>query len=502
MLLKLVVICICLAVHVAGLTTYGKTSTNNNRQRTRYRSRLVNATTDVASDLENEDEPEDEEPPTSVLRMLHQINDKLTVMSAVNEQQIRRLETFEYRLTKLEVQIQEKTEGLRTDLKEVSRRVQQLDWLSSKTESSLDTLKSDTTFLKQAVEHSRLLPSQVTVSNGGNTDASVDVSNKVQMTLRGVQSILNSISNMQYEVSTLKRNFSRISNSSSLLDNTIPLLLSTKHFQRSLIELERRAYRPLCAGHSNSAVDTISLPRDCTEVTGTKSGVYRIQPPQATVPFFVYCDLETNGGGWTVLQKRTDGTLEFYKGWHDYKHGFGNIGGEFWLGLEKMHLLTNFRVNEIYIELENFALEKKYATYSAFAIGAEVEGYPISFLGAYDGTAGDSLLYHAGQKFSTYDVDHDNWAEGNCAQSHTGAWWYNGCDTSNLNGRYLNGELPDQYEYQGVYWYEWQGPKYSLKSSKIMIRPYNESNNGGNSPAEDVQPTAAVNEQEAYGFTF
>lgn len=49
-------------------------------------------------------------------------------------------------------------------------------------------------------------------------------------------------------------------------------------------------------------------------------------------------------------------------------------------------------MNEIYIELENFSLEKKYATYSAFAIGAEVEGYPISFLGAYEGTAGMQLV--------------------------------------------------------------------------------------------------------------
>nr|CAD7579684.1 unnamed protein product [Timema californicum] len=74
-------------------------------------------------------------------------------------------------------------------------------------------------------------------------------------------------------------------------------------------------------------------------------------------------------------------------------------------------------------------------------------------------------------RFSTHDMDHDGWEDGNCAHSHKGAWWYNGCDTSNLNGQYLNGEVPENYEYQGMYWYDWRGPSYSLMKSRISVRP-------------------------------
>lgn len=48
-----------------------------------------------------------------------------------------------------------------------------------------------------------------------------------------------------------------------------------------------------------------------------------------------------------MVQNRYEGTVDFYRDWHDYKHGFGNIGGEFWLGLEKLHTLTNYKVTVV-----------------------------------------------------------------------------------------------------------------------------------------------------------
>lgn len=83
--------------------------------------------------------------------------------------------------------------------------------------------------------------------------------------------------------------------------------------------------------------------------------------------------------------------------------------------------------------------------------------------------SGDGMTYHAAMSFSTIDVDYDRWENGHCAVDHTGGWWYNQCDASNLNGKYLRGLNP--YEYQGVYWHEWQGPSYSLQSTKMMLRP-------------------------------
>ncbi|XP_023240310.1 microfibril-associated glycoprotein 4-like [Centruroides sculpturatus] len=77
------------------------------------------------------------------------------------------------------------------------------------------------------------------------------------------------------------------------------------------------------------------ISRDCQEILEAgynKSGIYRIQPEFAVRPFFVYCDMETEGGGWTVFQRRSDGSVDFLRNWIDYKHGFGNTEGEYWLG--------------------------------------------------------------------------------------------------------------------------------------------------------------------------
>lgn len=87
------------------------------------------------------------------------------------------------------------------------------------------------------------------------------------------------------------------------------------------------------------------------------------------------------------------------------------------------------KVYELLIQLTDFGLENVTAHYNAFAVGTEAEGYDLRLLGQYDGDAGDSLSYHASMKFSTHDMDQDQWPDGNCARDHTGGWWYRGCDS-------------------------------------------------------------------------
>lgn len=101
--------------------------------------------------------------------------------------------------------------------------------------------------------------------------------------------------------------------------------------------------------------------------------------------------LPTNEHGNTsqVFQNRFDGTQDFYKTWYDYKHGFGNLAGEFWLGLDKLYYLTNQKLYELRIEMETHLGQEAYATYSVFTIGPESEGYRISTLGTYYGTGGE-----------------------------------------------------------------------------------------------------------------
>ena len=113
------------------------------------------------------------------------------------------------------------------------------------------------------------------------------------------------------------------------------------------------------------------------------SGVYTINPDDGD-PFDVYCDQKTAGGGWTVIQKRLDGSVDFYLGWVDYKRGFGNLNGEFWLGLDKMHRLTKAGRNRIRVDLEDTKGNTVYAEYDMFAVASERAKYQLS-LGTYSG---------------------------------------------------------------------------------------------------------------------
>ena len=96
--------------------------------------------------------------------------------------------------------------------------------------------------------------------------------------------------------------------------------------------------------------------KNCAEVykSGDKiSGVYKIDP-DGLGEFEVFCDQTTAGGGWTVFQKRYNGTVDFFRAWDDYKQGFGNLNSEFWLGLETIRRLTACSSNKLRVDLEDF----------------------------------------------------------------------------------------------------------------------------------------------------
>jgi len=179
----------------------------------------------------------------------------------------------------------------------------------------------------------------------------------------------------------------------------------------------------------------------------------------------VFCDQTTAGGGWTVFQKRLDGSVDFYRGWADYKRGFGNLNGEFWLGLDKIHRLTKLR-NRLRVELEDTSGKTAYAEYDMFAVTSERTKYKLS-LGTYSGTAGDSLSEHRGQSFTTKDQDNNKIL--NCAVPYKGAWWYNAWPSSNLNGLYHHGHHSSGAD--GVNWHAWRGHYYSAKRAEMKIRP-------------------------------
>ncbi|KAH8403828.1 hypothetical protein KR215_003858, partial [Drosophila sulfurigaster] len=156
-------------------------------------------------------------------------------------------------------------------------------------------------------------------------------------------------------------------------------------------------------------------------------GVYQIRiPDYSPYPFMVSCDEDSNGGGWTIVLRREDGSVNFYRNWKDYKQGFGNMNGEFFIGLEKLHMLTKEQDQELLFLMENSKGETKFAKYDQFAIGSEKNLYALQTLGEYSGDAGDSFSGQMSYNFSARDRDNDVYT-GNCALEHRGGWWYNKC---------------------------------------------------------------------------
>ena len=197
-----------------------------------------------------------------------------------------------------------------------------------------------------------------------------------------------------------------------------------------------------------------------------KDGIYMIQVPNTNEEIDVYCDQTTDNGGWLVIQRREDGSEDFFRGWDAYKQGFGEISKEFWQGNEVIHELTT-TAQELRVDLSDFSGNKVYAKYESFSIGSEAEKYKLSVSG-YSGTAVDSLNYHNGRPFSTKDRDNDSASGSNCAQTSKGAWWYGACLHSNLNGIHYDSAKSDS---TGVTWYYWKNKHESLKKSEMKIRP-------------------------------
>ncbi|XP_068613207.1 angiopoietin-2-like [Brachionichthys hirsutus] len=250
-----------------------------------------------------------------------------------------------------------------------------------------------------------------------------------------------------------------------------------QHQQQELLDTMNNLIHSISVGSAGESKptmmqDTPTTFVDCAAIFksgNTQSGVYTLTIPNTTMEVKALCDMETDGGGWTVLQKRFDGSIDFHRTWQEYKKGFGEPSGEFWLGNEFVSRLTSQQSYKLRIQLSDWEGNSGFSQYDQFSLDSEAQNYRI-YLKGFSGTAGKtSSIGQPVSDFSTKDADNDK-CVCKCSQLTTGGWWFDACGPSNLNGMYYpHGQNSNRFN--GIKWYYWKGSGYSLKSTAMMIRP-------------------------------
>lgn len=199
----------------------------------------------------------------------------------------------------------------------------------------------------------------------------------------------------------------------------------------------------------------------------TTNGVYEIMvlgQPRIRV----YCNMEEDGGGWIVFQRRFDGTVDFARTWNEYREGFGDVSGEYWLGNKWLNLLTKSELYDYYV----IAYDSQGIKQTKKMLGVTVEDenlkYQLAFQQEGTGDSSYGMNQMNGVKFSTFDQDNDQ-CNDHCSVSHggNGGWWFKNCHGELMNGKYIGTSVID---YHGLVWYGWKNSHENLKETWLMIR--------------------------------
>ncbi|XP_045206920.2 microfibril-associated glycoprotein 4-like [Mercenaria mercenaria] len=213
------------------------------------------------------------------------------------------------------------------------------------------------------------------------------------------------------------------------------------------------------------------LENDCS----APSGLYKISLWKSKKIIPVLCDMETAGGGWTVFQKRFNGSVDFYRNSTEYENGFGKLNGEFWLGLKYVQEMADQGTTELRLDLAAARSHNKtgYSTYQNFKLDKSpnytihIDPGTSTIENMHDG----GFIQHNGFHFSTYDADRDEETNFNCAEVyHTGWWFKKWCYHVNLNGEYVTPGTTRDMGIEGAIVYFELDTYFSLESTKMMFR--------------------------------
>ncbi|XP_067631731.1 protein scabrous [Eurosta solidaginis] len=203
-----------------------------------------------------------------------------------------------------------------------------------------------------------------------------------------------------------------------------------------------------------------NLPQDCSEVTpnggaNNGAGLFMISPAGQERPRMVQCTAD----GWTMVQRRFDGSADFNRSWADYAAGFGQPAGEYWIGNEQLHHLTRNNCTQLRVLMKDIYDNVWLAQYDHFYISSREDGYRLNTAG-YNGNASNALDYQQDMQFSAIDVDRDI-SQTHCAANYEGGWWFSHCQHANLNGRYN----------LGLTWFDAARNEWiAVKSSEMLIK--------------------------------
>ncbi|XP_054767445.2 ficolin-1-like [Lytechinus pictus] len=237
-----------------------------------------------------------------------------------------------------------------------------------------------------------------------------------------------------------------------------------------------------CCGTSGfggvSGTTPLPLPKTCFDIRefgGGQDAVYTIFVSDINKcgRKDVFCEQQQEGGGWTVVQRRWGGRENFNRPWTDYVRGFGNLQGEFFLGLDWIYRISMQRRHEMRIELRDSQWTEIFTKYWTFTLSDEIGNYTMKISDMDpNSNGGDGLSEHNNMPFSTYDRDNDGMLATNCARQNGGGWWYHGndCFTSNLNMRYRFVGIGPKRRTAGVVWNR-DGRQAFFPYVEMKIRP-------------------------------
>ncbi|MEE6463324.1 hypothetical protein FKM82_005864 [Ascaphus truei] len=237
-------------------------------------------------------------------------------------------------------------------------------------ENSLSTYKLEKQLIQQTHEiikiHEKnsLLENKI-IEMEGRHKVELEALKTEKDTLQGL------VSRQSYIIQELEKQLNKATNNNSILQKQQLELMDTVHSLVNLCSKEGVLLK-------NAKKEEEKPFRDCADLFYAgfnKSGVYTIYINNVSEPKKVYCNMETAGGGWSAIQHREDGSVDFQRGWKDYKMGFGSPSGEFWMGNEFIFAITSQRQYSLRIELMDWEGNHAHSQYDRFHIGNEKQNY-------------------------------------------------------------------------------------------------------------------------------